>query len=64
MNFNELISFPLYRNNHIDYYKMGEETFEAIIHDMKNADKFIMINFFIVGEGVLWDRIHQIATRK
>jgi len=56
--------FPLYKNNTIDYYKMGEDAFEAIINDLKTAKKYIFINFFIVAEGKLWDRIHKILKEK
>lgn len=56
--------FPLTKNNQITYYPMGEDTFEAIFEDIKNAKKFILMNFFIVGEGVLWDRIHHMLLQK
>ncbi|MDF2800306.1 MAG: phospholipase D/Transphosphatidylase [Anaerocolumna sp.] len=56
--------FPLTKNNQITYYPMGEDTFEAIFEDIKKAEKFILMNFFIVGEGVLWDRIHQMLLQK
>ncbi|WFR59875.1 cardiolipin synthase [Anaerocolumna sp. AGMB13025] len=56
--------FPLFKNNQIQYYPMGEDTFEAIFEDIKNAKKFILINFFIVGEGVLWDNMHKLLLQK
>ena len=43
--------FPLYKNNKIDYYPMGEDVFDAICQEMDKAENFILINFFIVGEG-------------
>lgn len=64
VKFLESYSFPLYQNNHIDYYPMGEDTFDAIIRDMERAEKFIMVNFFIIGEGLLWDRIHSLLVKK
>lgn len=51
--------FPLYKNNNIEYYPMGEKVFDAMIEDIYKAEKFILIEFFIVAEGVLWDRFHQ-----
>lgn len=56
--------FPLTKNNHITYYPMGEDAFEAIFEDIEKAKKFILLNFFIVGEGVLWDRIHYMLLQK
>jgi Phosphatidylserine/phosphatidylglycerophosphate/cardiolipin synthases and related enzymes len=57
-------SFPLFRNNKIEYYPMGEDTFEAIFEEIDKAENFILMNFFIVGEGVLWDRMHEKLVRK
>ncbi|MGB8455017.1 MAG: cardiolipin synthase [Anaerocolumna sp.] len=56
--------FPIFKNNQVQYYPMGEDTFEAIFEDIRNAKKFILINFFIVGEGVLWDNMHKIMLNK
>ncbi|MFU0826896.1 MAG: PLD phosphodiesterase domain-containing protein [Lachnoclostridium sp.] len=56
--------FPLFKNNHVTYYPMGEDTFKAIFEDIKKAEKFILINFFIVGQGVLWDNMHKLLLDK
>ncbi|MDD3173485.1 MAG: cardiolipin synthase [Herbinix sp.] len=55
----ETNSFPLYKNNKIEYYPMGEDVFDAIFEEIDKAKNFILLNFFIVGEGVLWDRLHE-----
>lgn len=57
-------SFPLFKNNRISYYPMGEDTFEAIFQDIEEAKHFIFINFFIVGEGVLWERMRKLLLQK
>jgi cardiolipin synthase len=57
-------SFPLYKNNKVDYYPMGENVFDAIMDEVEKAENFILINFFIVGEGVLWNRLHEQLLRK
>lgn len=57
-------TFPLYKNNRVDYYPMGEDAFEAIFDEMEKAQKFILINFFIIGEGALWDRMHKLLLDK
>lgn len=57
-------NFPLFKNNRISYYPMGEDTFEAIFQDIEEAKHFIFINFFIVGEGVLWERMRKLLLQK
>lgn len=56
--------FPLFKNNQIQYYPMGEDTFEAIFEDIEQAKEFILIQFFIVGEGALWDRLQARLEEK
>ncbi len=56
--------FPLFANNAVTYYPMGENTFEAIFEAMQKAERFIFINFYIVGEGVLWDQMFKIMKER
>lgn len=56
--------FPIFKNNDITYYSMGKEVFEDIFACMELANKFILINFFIVAEGDLSDRLFEIISRK
>jgi cardiolipin synthase len=52
-------TFPLYKNNNVDYFPMGEAVFKAIFDEVDKAQSFILMNFFIIGEGVLWKRMHE-----
>jgi uncharacterized membrane protein len=56
--------FPLYKNNRVTYYPMGEDVFEAIFEEIEKAEKFILINFYIVGVGSLWDKMHDVLLKK
>lgn len=55
---------PLYKNNHVRYYEMGEDAFEDLFEDLEKAEDFIFIEFFIVAEGALWDEMHDILKKK
>jgi Phosphatidylserine/phosphatidylglycerophosphate/cardiolipin synthases and related enzymes len=63
---NYLVSekFPIFKNNTIDYYPMGEDAFQVIFEELETAEKFILIDFFIVAEGAIWDKFHEILVRK
>ncbi len=56
--------FPLYSNNEVKYYSMGEDVFEDLFEDLLKAKKYIFINFFIVAEGALLDLMLEILTIK
>lgn len=55
---------PLTKDNAVKYYKMGEDAFEDICEALEHAGEYILMNFFIVAEGALWDQIHEILKRK
>lgn len=56
--------FPLYKNNNTKYYSMGETVFKDMFEDMLGAKKFLLVNFFIVAEGAIWDMMHEIMQIK
>ncbi|MCH5267845.1 MAG: cardiolipin synthase [Lachnospiraceae bacterium] len=60
----ETEGFPLSAGNKVWYYPMGEDAFEDIFAELERAEYFILIDFFIVAEGALWDKMHEILKRK
>lgn len=56
--------FTLTSKNKVKYYPMGEDAFEDIFRALEQAEQFIFIDFFIVAEGALWDKVHEILKRK
>lgn len=56
--------FPLFKNNEFRYYSMGEMLFKDMFEDMLTAKRFILVNFFIVAEGDIWDMLHEIMLLK
>ena len=56
--------FPVSKNNHVDYYKTGEETYAVMLKELKKAKKFIFIEYFIISEGVMWNNILEILKEK
>ncbi len=63
-NYMENTHFPLYGGNKVTYYPFGEDAFEVIIEDLEKAERFALISFFIVGDGILWEKIHEILKAK
>jgi cardiolipin synthase len=56
--------FPVYKNTRVEYYQAGEDVIAAMINDLKNAKKFIFMEYFIVSSGRVWDEILEILTQK
>ena len=55
---------PITKNNQATYFEMGEDALDSLFADLENAKKYIFIEFFIVAEGAIWDRMHEILKRK
>lgn len=60
----EASHFPLTKNNKVDYFPMADLLFESVFEDIEAAENYVMISFYIVGDGVLWSRMHQLLQRK
>ncbi|HEY8395585.1 MAG TPA: cardiolipin synthase, partial [Bacilli bacterium] len=42
----------------------GEKFFEALLSELKKAEKFIFLEYFILEEGYMWDKILAILEEK
>lgn len=52
------------KGNKIKYYKTGEAFFPALYEALESAKEFIFFEFFIIDQGQVWDRVHEILKRK
>lgn len=53
-----------YKNSNVEFFQTGEDTFKNLIEDLKDAKDFIFIEFFIIKEGLIWDQILEILSKK
>ena len=44
--------------------EIGEDIIQAMIEDLKKAQKFIFLEYFIVSDGRVWKEILEILTQK
>lgn len=56
--------FPVYSNTEVKYYSCGEEMFPDMLADLKKAEHFIFLEYFIIAEGTMFDQILQILQEK
>ncbi len=55
---------PLYKNSYAGYFPNGESLYVSLLEELKKAEKFIFIEFFIIEEGVMWGSILDILKQK
>ena len=51
-------------NNWLTIYTDGNDKFDALIEEMKNAKVFIHIQYYIISKGELFDRIFEVLNKK
>ena len=56
--------FPIFSDTEAVYFPSGEKKFEALLDELKKAEKFIFMEYFIISEGYMWGRILNILADK
>ncbi len=56
--------FPIYENTETKYYPTGEDFFPALLEELKRAENYIFLEYFIIGEGMMWNSILDILKEK
>jgi cardiolipin synthase A/B len=60
----EKSSYPVYKNTSAKYYPLGEEMYKDMLAELEKAKQFIFLEYFIIEEGIMWNSIVEILTRK
>ena len=55
---------PVYDGTHTQYFPMGEDMFPAMVRELKKAEKFVFLEYFIIEEGRFLNTILEILQRK
>lgn len=56
--------FPLYEHTETKFLPTGEVKFEVLLEELKKAEKYIFMEYFIIMEGVMWNTILDILVEK
>jgi len=51
-------------NNEVKYYPVGEKMWADMLLALDSAKKFILMEYFIIDPGKMWDAIHEILVKK
>ncbi len=53
-----------YQNTSVEYLSLGEKKWERMLEELKKAEHFIFMEYFIIQEGKMWDPILEILAQK
>ena len=55
---------PPYQNTTTEYLPLGEVKFERMVEELKKANHYIFLEYFIIQEGKMWNTILDILRQK
>ncbi len=61
---NKTNCFPVYKNTKVTYFPVGEAMFEDLLSELKKAEHFIFLEYFIIDEGIMWGKILEVLAEK
>lgn len=61
---NRSASHPVYGGTSVAYFPLGEDAFAAMLTELRKAERFIFLEFFIVAEGDMWGRTLEVLAEK
>ncbi|MBR2408279.1 MAG: cardiolipin synthase [Lachnospiraceae bacterium] len=56
--------FPVWNDSTATYFRCGEENFPVLLEELKKAEHFIFLEYFIVEEGEMWSAILEVLKEK
>ena len=60
----ELGRYPAFQNGTVEYYPSGEKMFPDMLAELEKAEKFILVEYFIIAHGVMWSAIRKLLIEK
>ncbi len=59
-----MTGLPAYTNTEATYFPTGEEFFRDLYGELDKAERYIFLEYFIIGQGEIWDKTLEILKRK
>ena len=56
--------YPIWENTSAQYFPLGDDKFPVLIEELNKAEKFIFMEYFIIGEGYVWDTVLEVLRKK
>ena len=54
----------LFKGGNIRYFSLGKDKWEELLIDLRSAERFIFMEYFIVEEGEMWNSILEVLKEK
>lgn len=55
---------PLYTNTWTRYFPLGDQGFQPLLEELRKAERYIFLEYFIIEPGKLWNAVLEILEEK
>ena len=56
--------YPAFHDGTVQYYPSGEKMFPDMLEEIEKAEKFILVEYFIIAHGIMWGAIKKALLSK
>lgn len=56
--------FPVYEHTKVSYFPLGDDNYPVLLEELKKAERFIFMEYFIIEEGEMWNSILEVLKEK
>lgn len=56
--------FLIYKNTDVEYFPIGESKFKSLVEELKKANKYIFMEYYIIAKSKMWNTILDILEQK
>lgn len=60
----KISGYPVFYDGEVEYYETGEKAFPVMLAELEKAEKFILLEYFIIDHGKMWSEILKILLKK
>ncbi|MDO4287040.1 MAG: cardiolipin synthase [Eubacteriales bacterium] len=59
-----IAEMPAWKNTACEFFPLGEYLYQSMLLELKKAERFIFMEYFIIEPGIMWDSILEILCEK
>lgn len=56
--------YPMYEYTGAEYFPLGDDMFPRLLEELKQAKRYIFMEYFIVERGEMWDAVLEVLKQK
>ena len=56
--------FPAWENTASEFFSLGDEKLPRLLEELEKAEKFILLEYFIISPGLMWDSVLAVLQNR